>query len=82
MEEWREDGEDGEQVDLGDEQEFCWMHVVPMSKLMRWNMAVSKEILIISIEIDKPSTASTSSVVLCLIKVSKTTMCLLWQKED
>jgi len=59
VEESGEECHDGEEVELGHEEELCRVQVVPVTKLMREN-------------------GFNLFGFGCLIKVSKMTMCLLW----
>ena len=36
MNEGREESEDREDVDLRNDEEFCWVHIVPVAKFMSW----------------------------------------------
>ena len=79
MNEGREESEDREDVDLGNDEELSWVHVVPVAEFVSWR----------SIRTDEngsekyllPRTASTSSALLCLIRVSKMTICLLYKSR-
>jgi len=76
--EGREESEDREDVDLRNDEELCWMHVVPVAKFMSWRNIKTDENKAVKLEKwSLPRTASTSSALLCLIRVSKMTICLL-----
>jgi len=78
-----EESEDGEDVELRDGHHFCGMEVVPMAEFvcclkiiyMRMDFNVEKMK-------NRPRTASTSSGLLCWIRVSKMTMCLACKKTE
>ena len=75
MNEGREESKDREDVDLGNNEELGGVHVVPVTKFVSWKNIQTDENR--AKETVLPRTASTSSALLCLINVSKMTMCLL-----
>ena len=76
MNKGREESEDREDVDLRSDEEFGWMDIVPVAEFMSWRgMRIDQE----TGNFILPRTASTSSALLCLIRVSKITICLLYK---
>ena len=69
-----EESEDGEDVELRDGHHLCRVEVVPMPEFVRcvkW-VRIGSNVRVKNV----PRTASTSSGLLCWIRVSKMTMCL------
>jgi len=76
----REESEDREYVDLRNDEEFGWVHVIPMAKFMSCKgVRIDENKSGRRVKLSLPRTASTSSALLCLIRVSKITICLLYE---
>ena len=64
-------------MDLRNDEELSWVHVVPVTEFVSWRNIRNDENR--TEEWPLPRTASTSLALLCLINVSKITICLLYK---
>ena len=80
VDEGGEESEDREDVDLRNDEELGRVHVVPVTELVSWRGIRDDKNR--SEDLSSPRTASTSSALLCLIRVSKMTICLLYKSMN